>query len=413
MTEKSKIKKINARRVFDSRGNPTIEVDIITNNNIRGRAMSPSGASKGSGEAIELRDKDMMYGGKDVKKGIKIINEKLSPLLLNTSCMDQVKFDYILNTFDNSVLKSKIGGNVSIALSLANYICASNFQKKPLYDYCSDNSEYNLPTPEIQMFGGGAHAGNMHSFQDFLIFPTKKIDISKFFEMTFNIFNSIKNDLYKKDLLKGYSDEGGFWPSNLNHKEICQFINNAIEKNKYKVGEEIGISIDVAGNELYSKKNYLIGDKKYSIKKLLDTYKDLNKNYNVKLIEDPFNENDFQSFSEIKKNLIKDDCEIIGDDLTCTNINLLKKAINQNTIDGIIIKLNQSGTVTDTLNVIKYCKKNKIKTILSARSGDTEENYLSHLAVGWKTDMIKVGSFTRSERTSKWNELIRIKEQLK
>ena len=181
MNDNSKIKKIKARRVFDSRGNPTVEVDIITNNNTLGRAMSPSGASKGSNEAIELRDNDSMFGGKDIKKALKLINDELSLLLINISCLDQNKFDSILNSFDKSKLKSKIGGNVSIALSLANYICASNFEKKPLYEYSSSNKIYKIPIPEIQIFGGGAHAGNMPSFQDFLIFSPKENDILNFF----------------------------------------------------------------------------------------------------------------------------------------------------------------------------------------------------------------------------------------
>ena len=411
MNERSNIKDIKARRVFDSRGNPTIEVDIITNNNTIGRAISPSGASTGSSEVIELRDNDSMFGGKDIKNAIKIINN-IKDLIINNSCLDQNKFDSILKSYDSSKLMSKIGGNVSIALSLANYICASNFQNKPLYKYCSSNQKYKIPTPEIQIFGAGAHAGNISSFQDFLIFPTKEIDIIKFFEMTFNIFNTVKNELKKNSLLKGYCDEGGFFPSHLTHLDICNYINNAIEKNNYKIGEDIAISIDVAANELYSKNNYFLDNNKYSSLDLKKTYKTLNEKYNVKLIEDPFFEKDFILFTELKNILIGGDCKIIGDDLTCTNIELLKKAHSLNSIDGIIIKLNQCGTITDTINVINYCKKNNIKTILSARSGDTEESYLSHLAVGWNVDMIKVGSFSRSERTSKWNELIRIKENL-
>ena len=412
MNKDSEIKDVKSRRVFDSRGNPTIEVDIITKNNTLGRAMAPSGASTGSSEALELRDKDDMYDGKDVKNAINIINEELAPLLINKSCLNQENFDFILNSFDQSVLKSKIGGNVSIALSLANYISASKYMAKPLYEHCSINKKYRIPIPEIQIFGGGAHAGNISSFQDFLIFSPKKNDLLNFYQMTFNIFNTVKKELKKNNLLKGYSDEGGFWPSNLNYIEICEYINNAIKKNNYEIGEDVALSIDVAANELYSDKKYIIHNKEYSVDNLIKTYEKLNQDYNVKLIEDPFFEKDFDSFKKLKKKLIDKSCEIIGDDLTCTNIDLLKNAVNLNSIDGIIIKLNQCGTITETINVIKFCKKNNIKTILSARSGDTEENYLSHLAVGWKTDMIKVGSFSRSERTSKWNELIRIQEQL-
>ena len=357
MNENSKIKNIIARRVFDSRGNPTLEVDIITNNNIIGRAMSPSGASTGSSEAIEFRDEDHMYAGKDIKQAINIINEKLKPLLINNSCLDQNKFDSILNTYDETKFKSKIGGNVSIALSLANYICASKFEEKHLYEYCSSNKEYNIPIPEIQIFGGGAHANNISSFQDFLIFSPKKIDILKFFEMTYNIFNTVKKELKKNNLLKGYCDEGGFYPSNLNHFEICSYINNAIEKNNYKVGEDIAISIDVAANEFHFKNQYFLNESYYTADDLNQVYNKLNKQYNVKIIEDPFFENDFNSFTKLKNDLTNSNCEIIGDDLTCTNIELLQKAYRLKSIDGIIVKLNQCGTVSETIDVINYCKK--------------------------------------------------------
>ena len=208
MNKDSEIKDVKSRRVFDSRGNPTIEVDIITKNNTLGRAMAPSGASTGSSEALELRDKDDMYDGKDVKNAINSINEELAPILINKSCLNQENFDFILNSFDQSVLKSKIGGNVSIALSLANYICASRYMSKPLYEHCSINKKYTIPIPEIQIFGGGAHAGNISSFQDFLIFSPKKNDLLNFYQMTFNIFNTVKKELKKNNLLKGYSDEG-------------------------------------------------------------------------------------------------------------------------------------------------------------------------------------------------------------
>ena len=412
MNNDSNINQIKSRRVYDSRGNPTIEVDIITKNNIMGRAMSPSGASIGSGEALELRDNDNKYGGKDVKKAIKIINEDLAPLLVNNSCLDQENFDLILKSYDESINKSKIGGNVSIALSLANYICASKFSKKPLYKYSSTNKIFSIPKPEIQIFGGGAHAGNMNSFQDFLVFSPKKNNFLNFFEITFNIFNTVKKELKKSNLLNGYSDEGGFWPSNLNHIEICKYINDAIKINNYEIGKDVAISIDVAANELFSNNEYIIHNKPYSTDNLIEIYKDLNNNHNVQMIEDPFFENEFNSFNKLKKKLIDKNCKIIGDDLTCTNMALLKKAINLNSIDGIVIKLNQCGSITETINIINFCKENNIQTILSARSGDTEESYLSHLAIGWGTDMIKVGSFSRSERTAKWNELIRINENL-
>ena len=229
--------------------------------------------------------------------------------------------------------------------------------------------------------------------------------------MTYNIFNSVKDDLKADNLLKGYSDEGGFYPSSLDQFKICEYLIKNIEKCGYVPGVDVSISIDVAATEIYEDNKYSIHGKKYTAEELLSIYKDLNNNYFVHLIEDPFEQFDFENFTKFTENKNKN-LKIISDDLTCTNLDLLKKAYKKNSLDGLIIKPNQCGTVSETINVINYCKEKNITTILSARSGDTEEDYLSHLAVGWNVDMIKVGSFTRSERMSKWNELIRIKEKI-
>jgi len=409
MNKKDIIKKIISRRVFDSRGNPSVEVEIITNNDIVGRAIAPSGASTGINEALEIRDGDDMFDGKDVKKSIDIINNQISPLLIGLSCLEQEEFDNAIKNFDNTNNKSHIGGNTSIALSLANYLCAAKYKQIPLFNYISKNQKFKIPNPEIQIFGGGAHAANSLTFQDFLIYSPIKIPILSFFEKTYRIINQLKKDLQEKNLLCGYADEGGFWPNQIYHEEICMFICEAAKKCKIEMGKEIAISIDVAANEFFFNNRYRLYNKEYSSEQLINIYRELNKNYYVKLIEDPFYENDIDSFVVLKKNK-EIDLNIIGDDLTCTNINLLKKAHEKKAIDGTIVKPNQCGTISETIEVINYCKKNNIKTILSARSGDTEENYLSHLSVGWETDMIKVGSLSRGERTAKWNELLRILE---
>ena len=409
MNKKDVIEKITPRRVFDSRGNPTIEVDVITNNGIIGRAMAPSGASTGSREALELRDNDDMFDGLDIKKSINIINDQVSPMLIGLSCLEQEEFDNTIKNFDNTDNKSNIGGNTSIALSLANYVCAAKYKEMHLFSYIAKKQKLKIPTPEIQVFGGGAHAANLPTFQDFLIYPPINIPILDFFEKTHKIMNQLKNDLQEKNLLKGYSDEGGFWPHKIYHEEICILIEDAAKKCKFEMGKDIAISIDVAASEFFLDNSYRLYNKEHSADQIISILKDLNQNHYVNLIEDPFDENDIDSFIKLKNNK-EIDLKIIGDDLICTNLKLLKKAHKKKAIDGIIVKPNQCGTITETINVINYCKENNIETILSARSGDTEENYLSHLAVGWDIDMIKVGSFSRSERTSKWNELLRIQE---
>ena len=411
MNSNSLIEIINCRRVFDSRGNPTIEVEIFTKNGSYGRAISPSGASTGLNEAIEIRDNDEMFGGQDVKKGLDIINKKIAPQLIGLSCENQNEFDNILNKLDKSDQKQNIGGNVSTALSIANYLCASDFNKEPPYKYYSNSNNNILPRPEIQIFGGGAHAGNSKSFQDFLIYPIDNINYEEYFNIVFNVSNSAKKKLIKNNNFFGYCDEGGLYPNNLNHFQICEIINESITDCKLVPGKEIGISIDVAASNFYKDGIYSLYNRELNTFELTNIYEKLIKEFNVSLIEDPYQEEDIISFVNLQ-NQYNDFVNIVGDDLICTKHNLLKNAINQKAVSAIIIKINQCGTITETLETIKLAKQNNIKTILSARSGDTEDSFLSHFAIAWENEMIKVGSFSRSERTSKWNELIRIEEMI-
>lgn len=411
MNSDSLIEIINCRRVFDSRGNPTIEVEIFTKNGSYGRAISPSGASTGLNEAIEIRDNDEMFGGQDVKKGLDIINKKIAPQLIGLSCENQNEFDNILKKLDKSDQKQNIGGNVSTALSIANYLCASDFNKEPPYKYYSNSNNNILPRPEIQIFGGGAHAGNSKSFQDFLIYPIDNINYEEYFNIVFNVSNSAKKKLIKNNNFFGYCDEGGLYPNNLNHFQICEIINESITDCKLVPGKEIGISIDVAASNFYKDGIYILYNRELNTFELTNIYEKLIKEFNVSLIEDPYQEEDIISFVNLQ-NQYNDFVNIVGDDLICTKHNLLKNAINQKAVSAIIIKINQCGTITETLETIKLAKQNNIKTILSARSGDTEDSFLSHFAIAWENEMIKVGSFSRSERTSKWNELIRIEEMI-
>ena len=409
MNKNSIISKIKCRRVFDSRGNPTIEAEVHTNNNIYGRAISPSGASTGSNEALENRDNDERYNGRDIKKALYLIEEKISPLLIGKSCENQKEFDDVLLNFDNSSQKINIGGNVTTALSIANYLCACKLSSKQIFSFKSSSNTLKIPKPEIQIFGGGAHSGNKKSFQDFLIYPLKELDLEDFFNNVHNIFYQSKHMLESNNNFYGYCDEGGLYPNNLNHYQICDIINESIVKNNLVPGKEIGISLDVAATNFYKNGLYNLYDMELNSDDLTNIYDNLISDYNVSLIEDPYEERDFASFSKLR-NKHSNVAKIIGDDLTCTNLNSLEKALNLDAINGIIIKINQCGTISETLEVINLAQNNNLMTILSARSGDTEENFLSNLAVSWNVDMIKVGSITRSERVSKWNELLRINE---
>ena len=412
MKDSSVIEKVLCRRVFDSRGNPTIEVEIFTKSGVSGRAICPSGASTGNNEALEIRDNDDRYNGKDIKKGLDLINNKISKLIVGISCEDQSKFDQILKEFDSSDQKKIIGGNVSTSLSIANYLCASNLNNIAAYNFHAKSKNLKIPKPEIQIFGGGAHSGIQNSFQDFLIYPIDNFNYEEFLHNVHQILNHIKDTLIKSNNFFGYCDEGGFFPNNINQFDICEIINESILKNKLTPGKDLGISIDVAATNFYRENTYNLYNKIISKIDLSNILEKLIKEFNVNLIEDPFHDEDFESFSSFKvKN--NTSVKIIGDDLTCSSLNLLNKAIKKNCIDGIIIKINQCGTISEALETIEMAKNNNIKTILSARSGDTEDVFLSHLAVAWDVDMIKVGSLSRSERTSKWNELVRIEEKLK
>ena len=412
MKDSSIIEKVLCRRVFDSRGNPTIEVDIITKSGVSGRAICPSGSSTGNNEALEIRDNDDRYNGKDIKRGLDLINNKISKLIIGISCEDQSKFDQILKEFDSSDQKKIIGGNVSTSLSIANYLCASNLNNIAAYNFHAKSKNLKIPKPEIQIFGGGAHSGIQNSFQDFLIYPIDNFNYEEFLHNVHQILNHIKDTLIKSNNFFGYCDEGGFFPNKINQFDICEIINESILKNKLTPGKDLGISIDVAATNFYRENTYNLYNKIISKIDLSNILEKLIKEFNVNLIEDPFHDEDFESFSSFKvKN--NTSVKIIGDDLTCSSLNLLNKAIKKNCIDGIIIKINQCGTISEALETIEMAKNNNIKTILSARSGDTEDVFLSHLAVAWDVDMIKVGSLSRSERTSKWNELVRIEEKLK
>ena len=400
--------------VFDSRGIPTIEAEVYLNDGSVGRAIAPSGASKGKNEVLEKRDKRKRFFGLSIDKNIVDIKTKINKALVGNSVLDQKKLDNILLQLDGTVNKSVLGGNTTIAVSMATIKAAAKFKKKKLWQYVSSSKKnLLLPLPQIQIFGGGAHANNQISIQDFLIIPNGARNFIQAMEWGFIIFRNTYEELNKKQILKGYADEGGFWPNFNDNEDILLFLSRIIEKSGFKLLQEVSIALDVAANNFYSNFSYNLNKKEIlNSDELLETYLSWFKKYPIISIEDPFSENDMLYY---KKLGIKSPeyLQIIGDDLVVTNKNLIAEAVNKRSINSVLIKPNQIGTISETLESLNFSRSSGLVDIISARSGETEDVTISDLSVGWQTNQIKVGSFSRSERLAKWNQCLRIGEQIK
>ena len=389
----AKIKKIKGRQVFDSRGNPTVEAEVFLKDGHFASAIVPSGASTGTYEAFELRDKNNKnYLGKSVLKAVENINGPIKKALNNIDINDQKKIDKTLIDLDGTEQKKKIGANAILAVSIASCKLAAIEKNTPLYKYLGNSKSYQLPIPLLNIINGGVHAKNNLDIQEFMIRPEKVKSFSEAIRRSFLVIQNLKG----MDNNTNVGDEGGFAPNLTNNEEAIELIIKAIEKSGFKPGEEISICLDVAANELNEKKT-------------IDYYYELTKKYPIKSIEDPFTEDDWKSWKKITK---ETNIQIVGDDLFATNISRLQKGIKEKAANAILIKPNQIGTVTETLEVIKFAQKNKFKTIISHRSGDSEDTFIADLAVGTKSSQIKTGSLSRSERVAKYNRLLRIEEEL-
>ena len=389
----AKIKKIKGRQVFDSRGNPTVEAEVFLKDGRFASAIVPSGASTGTYEAFELRDKNNKnYLGKSVLKAVENINGPIKKALNNIDINDQKKIDKTLLDLDDTEQKKKLGANAILAVSIASCKLAAIEKNIPLYKYLGNSKSYQLPIPLLNIINGGVHAKNNLDIQEFMIRPEKVKSFSEAIRRSFLVIQNLKGMVNNTNV----GDEGGFAPNLTNNEEAIELIIQAIEKSGFKPGEEISICLDVAANELNEKKT-------------IDYYYELTKKYPIKSIEDPFTEDDWDSWKKITK---ETNIQIVGDDLFATNISRLKKGIKEKAANAILIKPNQIGTVTETLEVIKFAQKNKFKTIISHRSGDSEDTFIADLAVGTKSSQIKTGSLSRSERVAKYNRLLRIEEEL-
>lgn len=406
------IKDIHAREILDSRGNPTVEVDVTLDNGITKTASVPSGASTGSREALELRDKDPnRYEGKGVLKAVSNVNNIIRPALIGKKC-DQLFVDNLLISLDGTENKSNLGANATLAVSLACLKCLAEANNKELYEYVSNRS-VSVPIPMINIINGGAHAVNNIDIQEFMIMPVMKT-IKERIRAASEVFHTLKKLLSINNYAVGVGDEGGFAPNLENNQMALDFIMEAIKKAGYKPGVDIFIALDIAASELYNKeaKTYKLDNKELSTDELMKYYIELINNYPILSIEDPFYENDFDALAKFTK-LVNNRIMVVGDDYFVTNELYLQKGIDMKAGNAILLKANQIGTITEMTKTVMLAKKNNYKTIISHRSGETEDTFIADLAVGMAIPFIKTGSMCRGERIAKYNRLLRIEEKLK
>lgn len=406
------IKDIHAREILDSRGNPTVEVDMMLDNGITKTASVPSGASTGSREALELRDKDPnRYEGKGVLKAVSNVNNIIRPALIGKKC-DQLFVDNLLISLDGTENKSNLGANATLAVSLACLKCLAEANNKELYEYVSNRS-VSVPIPMINIINGGAHAVNNIDIQEFMIMPVMKT-IKERIRAASEVFHTLKKLLSINNYAVGVGDEGGFAPNLENNQMALDFIVEAIKKAGYKPGVDIFIALDIAASELYNKdaKTYKLDNKELSTDELMKYYIELINNYPILSIEDPFYENDFDALAKFTK-LVNNRIMVVGDDYFVTNELYLQKGIDMKAGNAILLKANQIGTITEMTKTVMLAKKNNYKTIISHRSGETEDTFIADLAVGMAIPFIKTGSMCRGERIAKYNRLLRIEEKLK
>ena len=407
------IQKIHGREIIDSRGNPTLEVDVFLEGNIKGSASVPSGASTGAYEVVEKRDNDSRFFGKGVKKAVEIVNTKISSSLEGTNILDQESIDNILIELDGTKDKSNLGGNSILGVSLACSRAASNFLNIPLFKYIGNEASNVLPIPFMNIINGGVHANNKLDFQELMIVPYGFSSFSEALRCGAEVFQSLKIILTDKGYSTAVGDEGGFAPDLSSHSEAINYIMKAIEKAGYKPGENVSIALDVASTEFYDGKIYTLDgeNKKFSSEELVYFLDDLSKKYPIISIEDGLAEDDWEGWKKLTAKM-GDRVQLVGDDLFVTNTARLQLGINKNIANSILIKLNQIGTLTETIKAINMATEASYTSMISHRSGETEDNFIADLAVATNAGQIKTGSLSRSDRLSKYNQLIRIEELL-
>ena len=404
----SKIKDVIARWVLDSRGNPTVEVDVYLDNGVMGRATVPSGASTGVREAVELRDGDDKFMGLGVDMAVSNVMNTIRPALIGMEAQDQEKIDNLMIQLDGTKNKSKLGANAILGVSLAVLKASAKDAGVELYEYVGD--KYSLPTAMMNILNGGAHADNSLDFQEYMIIPIRDT-MKERIRVGSEVFHTLKKVLKEKGYSTNVGDEGGFAPNLKSNEEGFLFIMEAIKRAGYVPGKDVAIAIDVAASEFYKDGKYEIDGKRLDTQELIDFYQELINKYPIISIEDPVDENDWEGFKLITDKL-GDKIQLVGDDLFVTNIECLSKGIKLGAGNAILLKLNQIGTYTETIKTIKLARENGYKTIISHRSGETEDTTIADLAVGLNLGQIKTGTMSRTDRMCKYNQLIRIEEKL-
>ena len=409
----TKIIEIKSRQVFDSRGFPTVQSNVKLEDGSIGTSIVPSGASTGSYEACELRDENSKYLNKSVFNAVENVNNLINNYLKGKDSLDQENIDELLINLDGTDNKSKLGANSILSVSIANCKAAAQSQKKEIFEYLSKDKKYKLPFPLMNIVNGGAHANNSLNIQEFMIRPDGANSFEECMQIAFLTIQNLKKILETNKMNTSVGDEGGFAPNLNSDEEAIDLILESISKSGFKPGKDVTLCLDVASNELYDGKNYsIITNKKISSGELIDYYSSLTNKYPIKSIEDPIFEDDWSSWSSLTKRL-GEKVQIVGDDLFVTNHKRLDRGIEEKSANAILIKLNQIGTVSETLKTIYLAQDNNFNTIISHRSGDTEDTFISDLAVATKSNQIKTGSLSRSERVSKYNRLLNIEEILK
>ena len=413
----TKIKDIKARQIFDSRGNPTVEVDVITNDNIIGRAAVPSGASTGEHEAVELRDGGNDYMGKGVSMAVSNVNSTIKENLLGKSVFEQKELDSLMIDLDGTENKCILGANAILGVSLALSQAAAKSKNLPLYQYIGGNSAITLPVPMMNIINGGSHSDAPIAFQEFMIVPVNAESFSHAMKIGTEIFHNLKSILSARGLSTSVGDEGGFAPKLKGTEDALETIIKSISSAGFKPGEDVMIALDCASSEFFEDNHYDYrifegkNGKVFDSVQQADYLSDLVSKYPIISIEDGMDENDWSGWIH-STNVLGNKVQLVGDDLFVTNTNILQKGIDQKAANSILIKVNQIGTLTETINAINLAKQHGFSTVISHRSGETEDNIIADLAVALNAGQIKTGSLSRSDRMSKYNQLLRIEEQL-
>lgn len=409
----ARIASILARQIWDSRGRPTVEAEVILENGARGQAIAPAGASRGAHEAIELRDGGRKFGGYGVAAAVSGLRAELAPALLGMDARDQPAVDRLLCDVDGTPNKSRLGANALVALSLAVLQAAAAHAREPLWRYLAQGNAVRLPLPEIQIFGGGAHAGRRTDVQDFMVMCPKAGSFRRALEMTDEVYRAAGRLMQDRGPLSGVADEGGWWPDFQSNEDALDVLTKAIEVSGYRPGEDIWISLDIAANELGDANGYTLAldDSRLSGTEMAERIIQWCTRYPILSVEDPAGQDDWQTMGRVTA-AIGNRVQVIGDDVLVTNAARVGRAAAAGVCNAALIKVNQAGTVSEAKEAFDVAKNNGWGTLVSARSGESEDVAIAHLATGWDAGQLKVGSFTRSERMAKWNEVLRIEEAM-